>query len=205
MNTMASTSVLAEALTAEKACPPLPVGLQTPTQYFEPHWYAIYTCANQEKRVAQQLERRSLEYFLPLYETMRRWQDRRVRLDLPLFPGYVFIQLALCNRLEVLQIPGVVRLVGFNGHPTPLPVEDIETIRACGTRRHRLYPHWYVQRGQRVRILSGPLEGLTGVVVRQRNRTRFVISLELLMRSVGVDVDVADFATVPTVKAREAI
>lgn len=163
-------------------------------QQFESHWYAAYTRANHEKAVAQQLEYRSVECFFPQYESIRRWKDRRVRLQLPLFPGYVFARLALRDRLHLLQIPGVVRLVGFNGQPTPLPVEDIEAIRTSLARTHALQPHRYVQRGQRVRILSGPLEGLTGIIVRQKKCTRFVISLELLMRSVAVEIDISDFS-----------
>jgi transcription termination/antitermination protein NusG len=116
-----------------------------------------------------------------------------MRLQLPLFPGYIFVRIGLRDRLKVLEIPSVVRLVGFDGHPTPLPVEDIETIRACLATGQLIAPHRYVRRGQRVRVMSGPLEGLTGIVLRQRNRTRFVISLELLMRSVAVEIDSADF------------
>jgi transcription antitermination factor NusG len=190
---MMQTSNFSGALTVGPTEPTLPVGSRTPTQYFEPHWYAAYTCANHEKGVTQQLERRSLESFLPLYESVRRWKDRRVRLRLPLFPGYVFVRLALRDRLQVLEIPSVVRLVGFNGHPTPLPVEEIETISACLATGQLIVPHRYVRRGQRVRVLSGPLEGLMGIVLRQKNRTRFVISLELLMRSVAVEIDSADF------------
>jgi transcription antitermination factor NusG len=187
------TSVSSAVLTLEKAEPILPLDSSFRIGYFEPHWYAAYTCANHEKRVAQQLERRSVECFLPLYESVRRWKDRRMRLQLPLFPSYVFVRLALRDRLQVLEIPSVVRLVGFDGHPIPLPVEDIETIRICLARRHLIEPHRYLRSGQRVRVSSGPLEGLTGIVVRQRNRTRFVISLEILMRSVAVDIDIADF------------
>src|SRR5216684_840587 len=84
----------------------------------EPQWYAAYTCANHEKRVALQLGQRSVEHFLPTYESLRRWKDRRVRLQLSLFPGYVFVRMALQDRLQVLQVPGVARLVGFNGTPT---------------------------------------------------------------------------------------
>jgi transcription antitermination factor NusG len=171
----------------------LPLSPGTPTEYFEPRWYAAYTCANHEKSATRQLERRSVECFLPLYRSVRRWKDRRVRLELPLFPGYVFVRLALRDRLRVLEIPGVVRLVGFDGHPSPLPFEDIEAIRTCLASRQLMTPHRYVRRGQRVRLLSGPLEGLTGVVLRQKNHTRFVISLELLMRSVAVEIDSADF------------
>ena len=191
------TSILPVALPIERTELALPLGSPLRSEFFEPHWYAAYTCANHEKGVTQQLERRSVECFLPLYESVRRWKDRRVRLQLPLFPGYVFVRLALRDRLKVLEIPSVVRLVGFDRHPTPLPVEEIETIRTCLTRRQLMAPHRYVRRGQQVRVLSGPLEGLTGVVVRQKNRTRFVISLELLMRSVAVEIDGSDFDSHP--------
>jgi transcription antitermination factor NusG len=187
------TSIVSRTLTGEQIRPNLPSGSRPRDEYFEPHWYAAYTRANNEKGVTQQLGRRSVECFLPLYESVRRWKDRRVRLQLPLFPGYVFVRLALRDRLRVLEIPGVVRLVGFDRHPIPLPVEEIETIRTCLVRHQLMAPHRYVRRGQQVRVLSGPLEGLTGIVLRQKNRARFVISLELLMRSVAVELDSSDF------------
>jgi transcription antitermination factor NusG len=155
----------------------------------ETHWYAAYTSANHEKRVAQQLERRCVEHYLPLYESVRRWKDRRVRLQMPLFPGYVFVKMALREKLRVLEIPGVARLVGFDGNPTPIPLEDIEAVRACVNGKRAVQPHRYIRRGQRVRVMSGPLAGLSGVVVREGKRARFVISLELLKRSVAVELD----------------
>src|SRR5271169_4977895 len=86
----------------------------------EPHWYAAYTFANHEKRVAQQMQQRSLDHFLPQYKAMRRWKDRRVELDMPLFPGYVFVRVALRERLRVLQVSSVVNLVSFGGRPVAL-------------------------------------------------------------------------------------
>src|SRR5215470_15040410 len=88
-----------------------------PAVFVEEHWYAAYTCASHEKRVAGELGARDVEHFLPLYTSVRRRKDRRVNLELPLFPGYVFVRLALSDRLRVLQIPSVVRLVGFGGLP----------------------------------------------------------------------------------------
>ena len=171
----------------------LPVTAEPHAESSEPRWYAAYTSANHEKRVAEQLERRQVESFLPVYESVRRWKDRRVRLQLPLFPSYVFVRLALRDRLQVLDIQGVARLVGFGGHPTPVPAEDVEALRSCFEAGHALQPHPYVQRGQRVRVLSGPLAGFSGIVLRQRNRTRFVVSFELLQRSVAVEMNVSDF------------
>ncbi|MGB7730062.1 MAG: UpxY family transcription antiterminator [Candidatus Acidiferrum sp.] len=171
----------------------LPVTTEPHAESSEPRWYAAYTSANHEKRVAQQLERRQVESFLPVYESVRRWKDRRVRLQLPLFPSYVFVRLALRDRLQVLDIQGVARLVGFGGHPTPVPAEDVEALRSCFEAGRALQPHPYVRRGQRVRVLSGPLAGFSGIVLRQRNRTRFVVSFELLQRSVAVEMNVSDF------------
>src|SRR6266850_8365778 len=82
-----------------------------PDELTKPCWYAVYTFAQHEKKVAAELGRRSVESFLPLYSSVRRWSDRRVRLELPLFPGYVFVRLPLRDRLRVVQIPSVVRLV----------------------------------------------------------------------------------------------
>jgi len=155
-------------------------------------WYAAYTSANHEKRVAEQLQSRSVENFLPLYESVRRWADRRVRLQLPLFPGYVFVRMAARDRLKVLEVPGVAHVVGFGGHLTPVPEEDIQAIRMCLAGPNRVEPHRYLRRGQRVRVSNGPLTGLTGIIVRQKKQTRFVISFDLLQRSVAVEIEAAD-------------
>ena len=167
-----------------------------PVQYVEPRWYAIQTCANHEKRVLQQLGQRTVEAYLPQYESVRRWKDRRVRLDLPLFPGYVFVHLALRDRLRVLQTPSVVRLVGFGGQPAALPDQEIEALRQGLTHAMRIEPHPYMKVGQRVRVRSGPLQGLEGILARKKNVSRFVISLDLIMRSVAAEIDVAELEPV---------
>src|SRR5260370_21336668 len=92
-------------------------------------WYAAYTCANHEKRVRDQMEQRSVESFLPVYQTVRRWKDRRMQLQMPLFPGYVFVPMAPGDRLRVLQVPSVVRLVGVNGELSAFPDEGIEVLK----------------------------------------------------------------------------
>ena len=108
----------------------------------EARWYAAYTCANHEKRVSEQLGVREVEHFLPLYSSVRRWKDRRVMLDLPLFPGYVFVRMAMRNRLQVQTVPGVARLVGFDGTPAALPDEEIDALRTslgrCGAGWSRI-------------------------------------------------------------------
>lgn len=155
------------------------------------NWYALYTCPRHEKRVAQQIERRSIGCFLPVYRSIRRWKDRRKELELALFPGYVFVQMELENRLRVLELSGAVRLVSFNGRPAVVPANEIETLqhRLSGAK---VEPHPYLQTGRRVRVRSGSMEGLEGIVVRRKDSCRIVFSIELIQRSVAVEVDQAD-------------
>ncbi len=129
---------------------------------------------------------------LPQYASVRRWKDRRVRLELPLFPGYVFVRLALRERLRVLETPSVVRLVGFNGRPAALPDKEIEALQACAAAQINTEPHAYLTAGRRVRIKRGPLAELEGVLVRRKNGLRVVVSLDLIARSAAVEVDTAD-------------
>jgi transcription antitermination factor NusG len=165
-------------------------------EFLAPRWYAAQTCANHEKRVLEQLCQREIEGYLPLYLSTRHWKDRRVRLELPLFAGYVFVHLALRDRMRVLQTPSVVRLVSFGGQPAALPEQEIETLRQGLTRELRAEPHTYLKAGQRVRVRSGPLCGLEGILARKKNGTRFVISFELIMRSVAVEIDAGDLEPV---------
>ena len=125
---------------------------ELPRQYMEPMWYAAYTSANHEKRVAEQLHVRAVQHFLPTYESIRRWKDRKVKLHFPLYPGYVFVRVALRDRLHVLQIPGIARLVGFGGIPTPLPQEEVDRLRSALGDGVRAEPHPYLSAGRRALI-----------------------------------------------------
>src|SRR5258708_19035432 len=157
-----------------------------------PQWYAAYTCARHEKRVAEHLAGRDVEFFLPQYETVSRWKDRRVRLTLPLFPGYVFVRIPLRERLRVLEVPSIVRLVGSNGHPTPLPEDELEKLRNGLSGLLGAEPHPFLVTGRSVRIVRGPLEGLEGILLRRKGQFRLVLSLDLIQRSICVDVDITD-------------
>ena len=163
-----------------------------PSEFAEARWYAAYTCAKHEKCVRAELEARAVEHFLPLYNSVRRWKDRQMRLDLPLFPGYVFVRLALRDRLRVLQIPSVVRLVSFGGQPYPLSDCEIESLRAAISNTLRIEPHPYLTVGTRVRIVAGPLAGAEGILARKKNLCRVVLTLDLIARSAAVEVDAAD-------------
>jgi transcription antitermination factor NusG len=156
------------------------------------NWYALYTCPRHEKYVAEQIGLRSFPCFLPLYRSLRRWKDRRKELELALFPGYVFVQMALENKLQVLELPGVVRLVSFNGQPAVVPADEIEVLRDRLSDARSIEPHPYLRAGRRVRVRCGAMAGLEGIIVRRKDRCRLVFSIDLIMRSVAVEVDEAD-------------
>jgi transcription antitermination factor NusG len=158
----------------------------------EPHWYVAQTQARHEKRVAEQLEGRGIEHFLPLYERVSQWKDRRVRLQVPLFDGYVFVRLLLRERLRALEIPSIVRLVGFTGLPVALPDVEIESLRSGVVRKMHFEPYPYLTLGRRVRVVRGPLEGSEGILIRKKSHLRVVISINLIRRSVALEVDSAD-------------
>ncbi len=157
--------------------------------FLQPQWYATYTRSRHEKRIAEQLSGKHIEYFLPLYETVRQWKNGKARVEFPLFPGYIFVRIPLKQRLQVLEVPGVVRLVGFNGMPAPLPQSDIEIMRDALRKGIEAEPHPYLKVGARVRIKSGPLQGLEGVLLRKKGKPRVVVSVDLIMRSIALDVE----------------
>jgi len=154
-------------------------------------WYAAYTVPRHEKLVAQQLGQKSVESYLPLYQAIHRWKDRRARIDVPLFPGYVFVQIPLCDRLKVLQVESVIRIVSFNGQAAPLPDGEIESLKNALLHR-KAEPYPYLAIGKRVRVNGGPLEGLEGVVVRRKGDMRFVVTLNSIMQSVALEIDGSD-------------
>ncbi len=160
-------------------------------KYGETLWYAGYTASRHEKRVAQHLAERGVEHYLPLYETVHQWKDRHARVQLPLFSSYIFVHLALQDRMRTLTVPG---LVGLVGHPTPTPLEgdEIEAIRNYLSHCLPVEPHAYLTRGKRVRIKAGPLAGMQGFVLRRRSACRVVINLDLIHQALVVDVGESD-------------
>jgi len=153
------------------------------------YWFALYIIRNHEKRVEQQLQTKGVEAFLPLFSVTKRWRNGlTVKVNLPLFPGYVFARIASTERMRVLEVPSVVSIVGNRREPLPLPDAEIEAFRK-GLHLRRVDPYPYLNVGNRARIRSGPLTGLEGVVVRKDNRLRIVLSIDQIMRSIAVHVN----------------
>ena len=164
----------------------------------ERRWFAVYTTCRHEKRVARHLEQRQIENFLPLYRAQHKWKDgSRALVDLPLFPGYVFVRIESRNRCGVLAVPGVVSMIGTATRPAPLPDLEVETLRA-GLDPMRTEPHPLLIVGQRVRIKAGALAGVEGIVVRKKSGMRVVLTLSLLMQSIAIEVDGDDVELVGT-------
>jgi len=155
-------------------------------------WYAVSVRSRHEKLVTRHLENQGLNYFLPLYRSVRRWKDRRKELDMALFPGYVFVNLDLRDRLGVLRAPGVVEFVTFQGQPAAVPDSEIRALESSLSAGLRPRPHPYLRQGKRVRVKSGPLASSEGIMVRRKEGFRLVLSINLLMRSVMLEVDEAD-------------
>jgi transcription antitermination factor NusG len=152
-------------------------------------WWALYTRHQHEKVVAEMLSVKGFEVFLPLYESIRRWKDRRKVLALPLFPGYVFVRGGLDRRLDVVTTPGVHMILYRGDHVAVVPDEEIGAIQRAVAGPYRVEPHPFLKCGARVRVTRGALEGVEGILVRKKNLCRLVLSVPMLSQSVAVEVN----------------
>ncbi len=159
-------------------------------------WLAAYTRSRHEQHVAQQFRHKNLEFLLPTYEKLARWSDRIRRSQAPLFPGYVFVRVADRERVPVLQTAGVVSLVSVAGKAATLSDEEIERLRACGTRGGNVEPHPYLKIGRRVRVKHGPFAGWEGTLVEKQNGRRLVIAIEQIMKCVAINIDGVDVESI---------
>ena len=177
------------SLTQAKPCP-IPNIDFAPGADSQP-WYAAYTRPRHEKAVAEHLAFRQVETYLPLYLSARQWAGRRALVQMPLFPGYVFVRISAGERGRVLEHPSVLRLVTFGGRPAPLADSEIERLRAA-LELGRAEPFPFLIPGKRVRVKSGPLVGVEGTIVRRKGKMRLVVSVEAIQRSIIFDLDAAD-------------
>jgi transcription antitermination factor NusG len=152
-------------------------------------WYAVYTRSRQENVVKNQLDGKEVENFLPFYERVSQWKDRKKQIKLPLFPGYLFVRIDPRERLQVLKTVGVVCLVGNNGLPLPIPEEQIQSVQMLLENRLKFDPHPYLGVGKRVRIIEGPLSGVEGILFRKKNRSCLIVSVDMIQRSVSVELE----------------
>jgi transcription antitermination factor NusG len=155
-------------------------------------WWVLYTRHQHEKAVAEMLSAKDFEVFLPLYESVRRWKDRKKLLTLPLFPCYVFVRGGLDRRLQVVTTPGIHTIL-FHGESVAIvPEAEIQAIRRAVEGPYRVEPHPFLKCGERVRVTRGSLEGVEGILIRKKNLYRLVLSVDMMAQSVAVEIDATD-------------
>jgi len=155
------------------------------------HWYAAYTLPRHEKSVADRLVQQNVQSYLPLYSAVRCWSHRRFEVELPLFPGYVFVKMLLTDRVRILSRPGIVRLVSFNGNPAVLPDEEIERLQSS-LAIWKAQPYPFLTAGKQIRIKSGPFAGLEGRILRRKGKVRLLVTLELIQSAMLLELDAAE-------------
>ncbi len=157
----------------------------------EKRWYALYTRSRHEKLVDGELQKKGIETFLPVRKVFRHWSDRVKEIEIPIFAGYLFVRIPLKYKLEVLKTRGSVHFVTFNTFPLAIPEKELDAVRRFITEEISIDPYPYLGAGDRVYVRSGPLKGIEGFIVRKDKHTRLVISLDLLLQSISVQIDEA--------------
>jgi len=158
------------------------------SQVSDSPWYALYTRHQHEKMVDQILTHKGFSTFLPLYATTHNWKDRTKALSLPLFPCYVFLKGGIERRLQILTTPGIYGLVSSAGLPAAIPNMEIEAIRRVVESGTRVEAHPFLKCGNWVRVKCGPLTGIEGILVRKKNISRLVLSVEILGTAASIEV-----------------
>jgi transcription antitermination factor NusG len=158
-------------------------------------WHVLHVKSRQEKVLCEDLAAMGIAHYLPLARQTRHYGGRKVLAELPLFPGYVFVRVALMQRLQVQMVPGVLRFVGFGGPPVALDATEMKRLRT-GLEVLKAEPHPFLKLGQRVRVRYGPLAGAEGILKSHRDGYRVVLSMDLIQQAVAVEVDMADLEMV---------
>lgn len=164
--------------------------LATECERADMRWYALYTVVRHEKAADRALKQKQIETFLPLREITSQWKDRKKRVLLPLFPGYLFVSTTLDHKLNILNTPGIVRILGTSGTPAPIPDDQIESIRKLLDSKVPFDPHPYMTEGKTVIVTHGPLQGIIGRILKRKGINKLLLSVDLIKRAVSVEVDI---------------
>jgi transcription antitermination factor NusG len=161
-------------------------------------WFALHTRHQHEAKVTRSLDNKGFETFLPMYQTTKRWSDRKKSVCLPLFPGYVFVSGIGMRLVDVLSTQGVATIVSTAGVPSAIPDEDMDVIRKAVSDVTKVEPYPYLQIGDTVCVHSGPLVGTRGLLIRRKDSYRLVVCVDILGRAAAVEINAADVEPVPT-------
>ena len=163
----------------------------------EVNWYAVITRSRHEKVVAELLWQKQIECFLPLRETISKWKDRHKKIQFPLFPGYLFVHVPIQERrLDILKVPSVVSIIGFNGQPFSIPEVQVQAVKRLVFSTLPYDPYPFIVEGDRVEIVRGPLRGLEGILIEKKGVYRFILSVDLIQQAVACEVDACDVAKI---------
>ena len=153
------------------------------------YWYAIYVRSRHEKKVHQLLLEKGVESSLPLIKTTRKWSDRKKKVEIPLFRGYVLVKIDVDkDRLKILETDGVVKIIGIQNKPSRIPNEEIHWIHMMVEKFDTVQNENGIPVGQKVRVTAGPFKGVEGVAMRGGNQSRLVIVIESIMNAVSVEI-----------------
>jgi transcription antitermination factor NusG len=189
-----------ESYLPDLRAPRLPADFYPATWEGTPHWYAIHTRSNFERKVAEELASKQIDPFLPTVREVRAWKDRRKTMEVPIFPGYVFARIIDCeeHRLKILRSPGAVRILGHGADIEPIPDVEIHAIRQLMESQVAFSVLPTLREGAWVRVKRGPLAGVEGTFIRVKNATSLVLSIHLLARSVSTEIGVHDVEVIRT-------
>ncbi|RJQ15020.1 MAG: UpxY family transcription antiterminator [Nitrospiraceae bacterium] len=169
--------------------------MQSTNDKLQTNWYAVNTRSRHEFQVHDRLKLKGVEAFLPAVERLRKWKDRKKLVAFPLFPGYIFVHIAKDSNslLSVLKVKGVVRMLcTIPGEPTPIPDEQIVSLQRLMENKELLDPYPYLNEGQRVRIVKGPLSGVEGILVEKLDKHILVLSVDVLRQGVALTINASD-------------
>lgn len=153
------------------------------------HWYIAYTSSRFEKKINSQLSSLNISSYLPLHTVLRQWSDRKQKVEMPLFPNYIFVNITERDKYTVLNIPGVRRFITFEGKPATVSETIISTIRKVLHHAPDVTEELMVEKGERVKVVYGPFSGMEGVVVDRKGKKRLAIMLEEIEKVISIDIN----------------
>lgn len=153
----------------------------------ERYWHVIYTMPKAEKKIFSAFQQKGIEAFLPLYKDIRQWSDRKKKIEVPLFPNYIFVKVPPKERYQVLKVNGVIRYLTDEGKPSVVPEDTINSIRIMLYGAPVVSSNDY-KKGEKLRVTGGPMTGLCGVLVERKGKYRLAVSIDIMQRSVLIEV-----------------
>lgn len=154
------------------------------------HWYAVYTKPRNEKKLTQRLQERGIEAYVPLRRTLKQWSDRKKFVEEPMIPSYAFVRINAVQYDTVLNTPGAVRYIWFGGKPATIPdvqIESLKILTGSGVEAETMTGS--LPKGSRVRVVSGPLTGFTGLLIQHAGRRRVVLQIDHLEKMFLLTID----------------